>query len=119
MQLTNDGRHGRLPLFSLLLAIHPCGPDSARRRKATSKPIVSRPDAAHTYDDRCLSWNYDAQTVSIWTLEGRIKNLRFACSPSALKQLIEYRRGEVAGIDVRQRARSAWVFVNMPHPTPT
>jgi putative transposase len=25
----------------------------------------------------------------------------------------------VAGINVRQRARSAWVFVNMPHPTPT
>ncbi|GAA4627228.1 RNA-guided endonuclease TnpB family protein [Actinoallomurus vinaceus] len=70
------------------------GPDSTRWRKATSKPIVFRPDAAHTYDDRNLSWNYDAQTVSIWTLDGRIKNIRFACSPGALKQLIEHRKGE-------------------------
>ncbi|WP_199725816.1 RNA-guided endonuclease TnpB family protein [Nocardiopsis sp. Huas11] len=67
---------------------------SKRRRKAESKPIAFRPHAAHTYDDRCLSWNYDAQTVSIWTLDGRIKNLRFACSPGALKQLAEHRRGE-------------------------
>ena len=45
-------------------------------------------------DDRCLSWNYDARTVSIWTLDGRIKTLRFACSPKALKQLVELRQGE-------------------------
>jgi putative transposase len=65
-----------------------------RRRKVESKPIHFRSDAAHTYDDRCLSWNYDAQTVSIWTLAGRVKNVRFACSPGALKQLTEHRKGE-------------------------
>ncbi|WP_331724115.1 transposase (plasmid) [Streptomyces atratus] len=71
------------------------GPEGAkRRRRAESKPIVFRPDAAHTFDDRCLSWNYDARTVSIWTLAGRVKNLRFACSPKALKQLTEHRKGE-------------------------
>ncbi|MGW3682941.1 RNA-guided endonuclease InsQ/TnpB family protein [Streptomyces prasinus] len=71
------------------------GPEGAkRRRRAESKPIVFRPDAAHTFDDRCLSWNYDARTVSIWTLAGRVKNLRFACSPRALKQLTEHRKGE-------------------------
>lgn len=71
------------------------GPEgSKRRRKAESKPITFRPDAAHTYDDRCLSWNYDARTVSIWTLGGRIKNVRFACSPGTLKQLLEHRQGE-------------------------
>jgi putative transposase len=32
--------------------------------------------------------------VSIWTLDGRIKNVRFACSLGALKQLIEHRNGE-------------------------
>jgi IS605 OrfB family transposase len=69
-------------------------PTSQRRRKAESKPIVFRPHAAHTFDDRCLSWNYDARTVSIWTLDGRVKNLRFACSPGALKQLAEHRKGE-------------------------
>ncbi|WP_187645777.1 RNA-guided endonuclease TnpB family protein [Streptomyces sp. TRM49041] len=71
------------------------GPEgSKRRRKVESKPITFRSDAAHTYDDRCLSWNYDAQTVSIWTLSGRVKNVRFACSPAALKQLTEHRKGE-------------------------
>ncbi|WP_344593710.1 transposase [Actinomadura vinacea] len=70
------------------------GERSKRRRKATSKPIAFRPDAAHTFDDRCLSWNHDAQTVSIWTTAGRMKNLRFACSPGALKQLIAHRKGE-------------------------
>ncbi len=67
---------------------------SKRRHKAQSKPIVFRPQAAHTFDDRCLSWNYDTRTVSIWTLDGRIKNVPFACSPGALKQLAEHRRGE-------------------------
>lgn len=70
------------------------GEGSRRRRKAESKPIVFRADAAHTYDDRCLSWNYDAQTVSIWTTGGRLKNVRFACSPTALKRLTERRQGE-------------------------
>ncbi|GAA4508389.1 RNA-guided endonuclease TnpB family protein [Actinoallomurus oryzae] len=68
--------------------------ETERRRKAESKPVVFRPHAAHTYDDRCLSWNYDAQTVSIWTLDGRVKNLRFACSPEMLKDLAEHRQGE-------------------------
>ncbi|OLT34025.1 transposase [Actinomadura sp. CNU-125] len=71
------------------------GPNGSRsRRKVDSRPIMFRPHAAHTYDDRCLSWNYDRRTVSIWTLDGRVKNVRFACSSSALRQLADYRRGE-------------------------
>ncbi|MER7693563.1 transposase [Streptomyces sp. NPDC097610] len=69
-------------------------PGSKRRKKAESKPVVFRPEAAHPYDDRCLSWQYDAQTVSIWTTAGRLKNVRFACSPDALNTLREYRKGE-------------------------
>ncbi|MCX5200401.1 transposase [Streptomyces sp. NBC_00237] len=69
-------------------------PTARRRRKAESKPVAFRPHAAHTFDDRCLSWNYDAQTISIWTLDGRVRNVRFACSPKTLKQLTQYRRGE-------------------------
>ena len=38
--------------------------DSPRYVKAAGKPIRFRPDAAHSYDDRCLSWQMDAQTVS-------------------------------------------------------
>jgi IS605 OrfB family transposase len=67
---------------------------SKRRAKAESKPIVFRPDAAQPFDDRCLSWQYDQQTVSIWTTAGRLKNIRFACSPDALKTLREHRKGE-------------------------
>nr|WP_308209054.1 transposase [Actinoallomurus purpureus] len=67
---------------------------SKRRIKAESKPITFRSQAAHPYDDRCLSWQYDAQTVSIWTMAGRLKGVRFACSPNALKQLTAHRKGE-------------------------
>ncbi|MEV7084951.1 transposase [Streptomyces sp. NPDC093085] len=69
-------------------------PGSKRRVRAESKPVVFRPEAAQPYDDRCLSWRYDARTVSIWTTAGRLKNVRFACSPDALKMLREYRKGE-------------------------
>jgi IS605 OrfB family transposase len=69
-------------------------PGSKRRAKAESKPITFRPDAAQPYDDRCLSWQLDQQTVSIWTVSGRLKNVRFACSADALKTLREYRKGE-------------------------
>jgi hypothetical protein len=68
--------------------------DSKRRRKAESKPITFRPEAAQPYDDRCLSWQYDRQTVSIWTEAGRLENVRFVCSADALKVLQQYRRGE-------------------------
>ncbi|WP_329438082.1 transposase [Streptomyces sp. NBC_01280] len=69
-------------------------PKSKRRIKAASKPITFRPEAAQPYDDRCLSWQYDTQTLSIWTTAGRIKNVRFACSPDALKTLRDHRQGE-------------------------
>lgn len=69
-------------------------PGSKRRTKAESKPIRFRPEAAQPYDDRCLSWQYDQQTVSIWTIAGRLRNVRFACSPDALKTLREHRKGE-------------------------
>ncbi len=65
-----------------------------RRIKAESKPIAFRPEAAQPYDDRCLSWQYDQWTVSIWTTAGRLKGVRFACSPDALTMLREHRKGE-------------------------
>ncbi|MFE6752402.1 RNA-guided endonuclease InsQ/TnpB family protein [Streptomyces sp. NPDC057684] len=67
---------------------------SKRRRKAQSKPVTFRPRAAQPYDDRCLSWQYDQQTVSLWTVDGRVKNVSFVCSPQALKMLQTHRQGE-------------------------
>ena len=69
-------------------------PGSKRRDKAEGKPIVFRPDAAHPFDDRCLSWQHDAQTVSIWTTSGRMKNLRYVGSAAQLKVLGDHRKGE-------------------------
>ncbi|MET8629199.1 transposase [Kitasatospora sp. NPDC004669] len=69
-------------------------PGGKRRTKAESKPIAFRPEAAQPFDDRCLSWQYDARTVSIWTTAGRLKDVRFAYSPDALEILRENRRGE-------------------------
>ncbi|WP_328754069.1 transposase [Streptomyces sp. NBC_00269] len=69
-------------------------PKSRRRVKAESKPIAFRPEAAQPYDDRCLSWQYDQHTVSIWTMAGRIKNVSFVCLADAFKVLQQYRKGE-------------------------
>ncbi|MGW2866529.1 RNA-guided endonuclease InsQ/TnpB family protein, partial [Streptomyces sp. NPDC001205] len=69
-------------------------PGSKRRRKAESKPVSFRPEAAQPYDDRCLSWQYDARTVSIWTTAGRIRGVRFICSADGMKMLREHRQGE-------------------------
>jgi putative transposase len=69
-------------------------PGSKRRRRAESKPVAFRPDAAQPYDDRCLSWQVDEQTVSIWTTSGRMRGVRFACSGRARELLAGHRKGE-------------------------
>ncbi|MFE1318502.1 RNA-guided endonuclease InsQ/TnpB family protein [Kitasatospora phosalacinea] len=69
-------------------------PGSKRRTRAESKPVAFRPYAAQPFDDRCLSWQLDSRTVSIWSTAGRLKGVRFACSPDALGVLRAYRRGE-------------------------
>ncbi|GGP11139.1 transposase [Nonomuraea glycinis] len=64
---------------------------SPRRVKAEAKPISFRPLAAQPFDDRCLSWQHDARTVSIWTTAGRLKGVAFTGSAG---QLAAHRRGE-------------------------
>ncbi|MFC4894055.1 RNA-guided endonuclease InsQ/TnpB family protein [Streptosporangium amethystogenes subsp. fukuiense] len=67
---------------------------SAELRKPLAKPIAFRPDAAQPFDDRCLSWQVEARTVSIWTTGGRMKGIRFACSDDQARALAAYRKGE-------------------------
>ena len=67
---------------------------SPKRQRVAATPITFRPDAAQPFDDRCLSWQMDARTVSIWTTQGRMKNLPLTSSPDQLKMLAEYRQGE-------------------------
>ncbi|MFH8269087.1 RNA-guided endonuclease InsQ/TnpB family protein [Streptomyces roseolus] len=66
---------------------------SKRRLRAESKPIRFREDAAQPFDDRNLTWNLDARTVSIWTVAGRIKHIPFVCSSETL-DLLASRKGE-------------------------
>ncbi len=70
------------------------GPEGSKRRtRAEAKPIAFREDAAQPFDDRILTWNLDQQTVSIWTVAGRLKGIEFVCSPEAMK-LLASRKGE-------------------------
>ncbi|MFD1535994.1 RNA-guided endonuclease InsQ/TnpB family protein [Nonomuraea guangzhouensis] len=69
-------------------------PGTQRRTKAGSRPITFRPDAAQPYDDRCLSWQMQARTVSLWTTRGRLKNVAFTGSTEQLTTLAACRKGE-------------------------
>jgi IS605 OrfB family transposase len=65
-----------------------------RAVRATSKPVAFRPDAAQAFDDRCLSWQMGARTVSIWTVRGRMRNIAFTGHPDHLNLLERRRKGE-------------------------
>ncbi|WP_455770779.1 transposase [Streptomyces canus] len=70
------------------------GKGSKRYRKATGSPVSFRPEAGQPFDDRCLSWQTDAHTVSIWTMDGRLRGMRYTGELGQLKLLSEHRKGE-------------------------
>lgn len=49
---------------------------------------------AQPYDDRCLSWQHQERTVSIWTTGGRLKGVAFTGSAPHLALLAGHRRGK-------------------------
>ncbi|GGO73268.1 transposase [Nonomuraea cavernae] len=69
-------------------------PGSAWRERVQARPIVFRPGAAQPFDDRCLSWQLNARTVSIWTTGGRMKGVAFTASADQLTMLAAHRKGE-------------------------
>ncbi|MFH8738043.1 RNA-guided endonuclease InsQ/TnpB family protein [Streptomyces sp. NPDC017964] len=75
-----NGRYGR--------------PGSRRHTRASGKPVVFRPEAAQPYDDRMLSWQHQARTVSIWTTAGRLKGVRFTGQAEQVEVLAAHRQGE-------------------------
>ncbi|MFC3573826.1 RNA-guided endonuclease InsQ/TnpB family protein [Streptomyces yaanensis] len=77
-----------------LRAGHLGRPGSKRYRRATEKPIIFRPEGAQPYDGRMLSWQIAERTVSIWTTNGRMKNVAFTASPEQSATLALYRKGE-------------------------
>ncbi|WP_017589238.1 RNA-guided endonuclease InsQ/TnpB family protein [Nocardiopsis ganjiahuensis] len=86
---------------------------SKRRRRVESTPVRFRKDAAQPFDDRSLSWQLDARTVSIWTLQGRMKGVPFTGSPDQLKLLAEYRLGES---DLIRRGKSWYLYATCEVP---
>ncbi len=69
-------------------------PGSARRTAIEGKPIAFRAQAGQPFDDRCLSWQIDTRTVSIWTTAGRMRDIAFTASAEQLTMLAVYRKGE-------------------------
>ncbi|MFU8854179.1 RNA-guided endonuclease InsQ/TnpB family protein [Micromonospora sp. SL1-18] len=69
-------------------------PGSRRRRKVEANPVMFRWDAAQPYDARMLSWQHDARTVSIWTVDGRLKQVAFTGSADQVKAVATHRVGE-------------------------
>lgn len=67
---------------------------SRRWNRAMGKPVVFRDDAAQAFDDRCLSWQLDKSTVSIWSVDGRLKDIPLVGNPEHLTRLRQSRKGE-------------------------
>lgn len=90
---------------------------SKRRARVESTPVRFRKDAAQPFDDRCLSWQLDARTVSIWTVHGRSGRVPFACSPEQMKTLTAYRQGES---DLVYRGGQWYLYAtcDVPEPAP-
>ncbi|UNB50883.1 transposase [Mycolicibacterium sp. YH-1] len=98
---------------------------SPRRRRVEATPIRFRTLAAQPFDDRCLSWTHDTATnhagvVSIWTIEGRLKNLRFIGEPGQIAMLRAYRCGETDLIIRRRRGGglAAYLIATVDLPDP-
>jgi putative transposase len=70
------------------------GSDSKRRHRTESRPLRFRANAAQPFDDRCLSWQLDRRSVSIWTVAGRKAGIPFACSAAQMACLRKHRQGE-------------------------
>jgi putative transposase len=74
-------------------------PGSIRRRKVEVSPIMFRQAAAQPFDARCLSWRFvagmgRAANISIWTVAGRLKNIRIVAAPTHLQLLRTHAIGE-------------------------
>lgn len=85
-------------------------PGSIRRQQVEANPIRFRALAAQPFDDRCLSWVHDTATdtggvVSIWTIDGRLRDLRFTGEAAQIAMLRAYRCGET-DLVIRRRRRS-------------
>lgn len=71
-------------------------PEQADALKATLHTANRAADwvSRVTFEQRCLSWQIAARTVSIWTVRGRLKQVAFTASAAQLATLAAHRKGE-------------------------
>lgn len=89
-------------------------PGTKRHAAVSDTAVRFRPLAAQSFDDRCLSWQLDSSTVSIWTTSGRMKGVRFVCSPWQRKLLAD-RKGES---DLVYRDGQFYLYATVDQPAP-
>lgn len=89
-------------------------PGTKRHAAFSDTAVRFRPLAAQSFDDRCLSWQLDSSTVSIWTTSGRMKGVRFVCSPWQRKLLAD-RKGES---DLVYRDGQFYLYATVDQPAP-
>lgn len=89
---------------------------SKRYAAVADSPVRFRGLAAQPFDDRCLSWQVDSSTVSIWTVAGRLKGVPFECAPWQRRMLAD-RKGE-SDLVFRDGAFYLYATVDQPCPKP-
>lgn len=89
--------------------------DSPRRARVMGTPVTFRQYSAQPYDDRILSWDHTARTVSIWTVAGRVR-VPFTGHPAHLELLAAHRKGES---DLLRDRQGRWFLIaTIDPPTP-
>jgi IS605 OrfB family transposase len=79
-------------------------------------PRSYRPHGSIAYDDRILSFNRDQLTISIWTVDGRLKDVPFVCGERQ-RQVLHTRQGE-SDLVFRKGQFYLLVTCNVDEPTP-
>ncbi|MCW4355962.1 transposase, partial [Hoyosella sp. YIM 151337] len=83
-------------------------PGTKRYDMIVGKSVEFRAFAAQPFDARCLSWRHNdtgpaAGWVSIWTVDGRCKDIRYVGDPAQVALLHKYRCGETDLVIRRQK----------------
>ncbi len=94
-------------------------PGSTRRNAVSAKPIRFRTAAAQPFDARCLSWQIpdtiggrDA-TVSIWTTQGRLRDIRIM---AAARDLVLLRTRPIGETDLICRDGKWFLYATVEEP---
>lgn len=91
-------------------------PWTKRHQRIMSRPVTFRPDAAQPFDDRCLSWDHDGRTISIWTTSGRLR-VPFLGKRRHMREIAAHRKGES---DLVHHSGEFYLYatVDLPDPAP-